>query len=75
MYADNERHVLRSAALLDAFSVPLATQVRALTHDSAALRLIERPFVQEDPTGLWPFHLRQVVRSTLRNADDHSDDR
>lgn len=71
----DERHVLRSVSLLDAFSIPLATQVAGLTHDAAALRLSERPFVLEDPTGLWPYHLHQVVRSAIRNADDHADDR
>ncbi|NUK23492.1 ATP/GTP-binding protein [Streptomyces lunaelactis] len=70
-----ERHVLRSVALLDAFSVPLATQVAGLTHDAAALRLTERPFIREDLAGLWPFHLHQVVRSAIRNAEDHTDDR
>ncbi|MFD7206288.1 ATP/GTP-binding protein [Streptomyces sp. NPDC059893] len=71
----DERHVLRSVSLLDAFSVPLAAQVAALTHDAPALRLAERPFVTADPTGLWPFHLHQVVRSAIRHADDHTDDR
>ncbi|MFC9498405.1 ATP/GTP-binding protein [Streptomyces sp. NPDC056982] len=71
----DERHVLRSVSLLDAFSVPLATQVAGLTHDAAALRLSERPFIRDDPTGLWPFHLHQVVRSAIRHAADQSDDR
>ncbi|WP_306454689.1 hypothetical protein [Streptomyces sp. Ag82_O1-15] len=71
----DERHVLRSVSLLDAFSVPLATQAAGLTHDAAALRLTERPFIREDLTGLWPFHLHQVVRSAIRNAEDHTDDR
>ncbi|MEU1144608.1 hypothetical protein ACFYO9_11060 [Streptomyces sp. NPDC005863] len=70
-----ERHVLRSVILLDAFSVPLATQVAGLSHDAAALRLSERPFVLENPSGLWPFHLHQVVRSAIRHAPDHTDDR
>ncbi|MEU9489307.1 ATP/GTP-binding protein [Streptomyces decoyicus] len=71
----DERHVLRSVSLLDAFSVPLATQAAGLTHDAAALRLTERPFIREDPSGLWPFHLHQVVRSAIRHAEDHTDDR
>lgn len=71
----DERHVLRSVSLLDAFSVPLATQVAGLPRDAAALRLSERPFIREDPTGLWPLHLHQVVRSAIRNADDRTDDR
>lgn len=71
----DERHVLRSIALLDAFSVALATQVAGLTHDAAALRLAERPFIRDDPAGLWPHHLHQVVRSAIRHAADHTDDR
>ncbi|MEU5234609.1 ATP/GTP-binding protein [Streptomyces anulatus] len=71
----DERHVLRSVSLLDAFSVPLATRVAGLTHDAAALRLTERPFIREDLTGFWPFHLHQVVRSAIRNAPDLTDDR
>ncbi|MBA4866725.1 hypothetical protein H1V43_36605 [Streptomyces sp. PSKA54] len=46
----DERHVLRSVSLLDAFSVPLATQVAGLAHDAAALRLTKRPFSREDLT-------------------------
>ncbi|MCP9213395.1 ATP/GTP-binding protein [Streptomyces sp. NEAU-Y11] len=71
----DERHVLRSVSLLDAFSVSLATRVAGLPRDAAALRLAERPFIREDPTGLWPFHLHQVVRSAIRNAADGTDDR
>ncbi|MEU6070702.1 hypothetical protein ABZ864_41240 [Streptomyces sp. NPDC047082] len=55
--------------------MPLATPVAGLTHDAAALRLTERPFIREDLTGLWPFHMHQVVRSASRDADDHTDDR
>ncbi|MFD3931754.1 ATP/GTP-binding protein [Streptomyces sp. NPDC058614] len=71
----DERHVLRSVSLLDAFSIPLATQVAGLTHDAAAQRLTERPFIRDEPAGLWPFHLHQVVRSAIRHAADHTDDR
>lgn len=70
-----ERSVLRSVALLDAFDLQLATRTAGLPHQSAALRLTERPFVREDPWGLWPFHLHDLIRSTLRNAADHTDDR
>ncbi|MEU5836412.1 ATP/GTP-binding protein [Streptomyces diacarni] len=70
-----ERTVLRSVSLLDAFDLQLATQAAGLTHQAAALRLSERPFVREDPAGLWPFHLHALVRSTIRTADDHTDDR
>ncbi|MCX4673610.1 ATP/GTP-binding protein [Streptomyces sp. NBC_01381] len=71
----DERHVLRSVALLDAFSVSLATEVAGLAHDAAALRLTERPFIRDELTALWPFHLHEVVRSAIRHAEDHTDDR
>ncbi|MGC4984649.1 ATP/GTP-binding protein [Streptomyces sp. DT193] len=70
-----ERHVLRSVSLLDAFDLPLAARAAGLAHEAPALRLIERPFVRQDPFGLWPYHLHGLIRSTLRDADDHTDDR
>ncbi|MDX2748288.1 ATP/GTP-binding protein [Streptomyces sp. NRRL_B-2557] len=70
-----ERMVLRSVSLLDAFDLPLATRAAGLTHEAPALRLIDRPFVREEPFGLWPYHLHGLIRSTIRNADDHADDR
>ncbi|WP_405886246.1 MULTISPECIES: ATP/GTP-binding protein [unclassified Streptomyces] len=70
-----ERNVLRSVSLLDAFDLPLAARAAGLTHEAPALRLIERPFVRQDPFGLWPYHLHGLIRSTLRGADDHTDDR
>lgn len=71
----DERHVLRAAALLDAFDIPLATAAAGMSHDAPALRLVERPLVHEDPAALWPYHLHALVRSTLRSADDRTDDR
>ncbi|MEI5525231.1 ATP/GTP-binding protein [Streptomyces brasiliscabiei] len=70
-----ERHVLRSVSLLDAFSVSLATQVAGMDHDAPALRLTERPFIRESPSGVWPFHVHDLIRAAIRNADDGSDDR
>ncbi|MFI0915344.1 tetratricopeptide repeat protein [Streptomyces abikoensis] len=71
----DERHVLRSVALLDAFDLTLATRAAGLPHQAAAQRLTERPFVDENPYGLWPFSLHGAIRSTLRTAADHTDDR
>ncbi|MFE9123703.1 hypothetical protein [Streptomyces sp. NPDC007172] len=71
----DERHVLRSVSLLDAFDVTLATRAAGLAREAPALRLVERPFVQQDPFALWPFHLHGVVGSTIRTADDPTDDR
>ncbi|MFF4509240.1 ATP/GTP-binding protein [Streptomyces sp. NPDC001401] len=70
-----ERHVLRSVSLLNAFSVPLATRAAGMQHDAPALRLIERPFIRESPSGVWPFHVHDLIRAAIRNADDGSDDR
>ncbi|PVC97319.1 ATP/GTP-binding protein [Streptomyces sp. CS014] len=70
-----ERDVLRSVSLLDAFSVPLATQVAGMSHDAPALRLTERPFIRESSSGVWPFHVHDLIRAAVRNADDGSDDR
>ena len=70
-----ERHVLRSVTLLDAFDIPLATRAAGLPHDAAAQRLTERPFIGENAFGLWPFHLHALIRSTIRDADDQADDR
>ncbi|MCX5278204.1 ATP/GTP-binding protein [Streptomyces virginiae] len=71
----DERHVLRSVALLDSFDLTLATAAAGLQHEAPALRLIERPFVRENPFGTWPYHLHGLIRSTIRNTDDHADDR
>lgn len=71
----DERHVLRSVALLDTFDLALATRVAGMLHEAPAMRLIERPFVRENPFGLWPYHLHGLIRSTVRNADDQADDR
>ncbi|MGI5401366.1 ATP/GTP-binding protein [Streptomyces sp. CA-135486] len=70
-----ERHVLRSVALLDAFDLALATRAAGMLHEASAMRLIERPFVRENAFGLWPYHLHGLIRSTVRNADDQADDR
>lgn len=70
-----ERHILRSVALLDSFDLVLATRAAGMTHEAPALRLIERPFVQQNEFGLWPFHLHALIRSTIRTADDQTDDR
>ncbi|MCZ1001073.1 ATP/GTP-binding protein [Streptomyces mirabilis] len=70
-----ERRVLRSVSLLDAFSVPLATQAAGMDHDAPALRLTDRPFIRESSSGVWPFHVHDLIRSAIRNADDGSDDR
>ncbi|MEU9405753.1 ATP/GTP-binding protein [Streptomyces sp. NPDC048281] len=71
----DERHLLRAVSLLDAFDLPLATAAAGLAHLSAAARLVERPFVRHDTLALWPYHLHALIRSTLRTADDATDDR
>ncbi|GAA3372616.1 ATP/GTP-binding protein [Streptomyces antimycoticus] len=69
----DERHVLRSASLLDAFDLDLATQAAGLAHQAAARRLVERPMITEDPHAIWPYHLHGAIRTALR-ADDHTED-
>ncbi|MEU7088003.1 ATP/GTP-binding protein [Streptomyces achromogenes] len=70
-----ERHVLRSVSLLDAFDLDLATRAAGLAHQAPARRLTERPIVYENPYALWPYHLHGAIRSALTEADDHTDDR
>ncbi|MFJ2590929.1 MULTISPECIES: hypothetical protein [unclassified Streptomyces] len=48
----DERHVLRSVALLDSFDLNLATRAAGMTHEAPAMRLAERPFVRENPFSL-----------------------
>lgn len=70
----DERHVLRSVSLLDAFALDLATRAAGLTHQAPARRLTERPIVQANPDALWHYHLHGAIRSALTEADDHTDD-
>ncbi|MEW2623599.1 hypothetical protein [Streptomyces sp. NPDC048106] len=70
----DERHLLRSVALLDAFDLDLATRAAGLTQQAPARRLTERPLITENPYALWPYHLHRAIRSAVRD-DDHSDDR
>ncbi|MGI5451507.1 ATP/GTP-binding protein [Streptomyces sp. CA-243310] len=68
-----ERHVLRSVALLDAFDLDLATNAAGLTQQAPARRLTERPLVTQDPYALWPFHLHRAIRTAVHD-DNHSED-
>ncbi|MFD9795510.1 ATP/GTP-binding protein [Streptomyces sp. NPDC059070] len=68
-----ERDVLRSVSLLDAFDVDLATRAAGLAQQSPARRLTSRPLVSENPYALWPFHVHRAIRSAVR-ADVHSED-
>ncbi|MFK0114005.1 ATP/GTP-binding protein [Streptomyces sp. NPDC091217] len=70
----DERHVLRSVSLLDAFDLYLATQASGLTHQATARRLVERPMISENPDAIWPYHLHGAIRAALRTADDHAED-
>ncbi|MGW7313146.1 ATP/GTP-binding protein [Streptomyces sp. NPDC054865] len=69
-----ERHLLRSVALLDAFDLDLATRTAGLAQQAPARRLTERPLVNENPYALWPYHLHRAIRSAVHD-DNHSDDR
>ncbi|KWT63811.1 hypothetical protein ADL21_00115 [Streptomyces albus subsp. albus] len=70
----DERHVLRSASLLDAFDLDLATRAAGLAHQAAARRLTERPMVTQDPYAIWPHHLHGAIRTALRATDAHAED-
>ncbi|MEU9979565.1 hypothetical protein [Streptomyces sp. NPDC051014] len=70
----DERHLLRSVALLDAFDLDLATRAAGLTQQAPARRLTERPLITENPYALWPYHLHRAIRSAVRD-DNHSEDR
>ncbi|MEV3926453.1 MULTISPECIES: hypothetical protein [Actinomycetes] len=72
--SSEERHVLRSVALLDAFDLDLATQAAGLTHQAPARRLVDRPLVADNPYALWPHHLHAAIRTAVQD-DDHSEDR
>ncbi|GAA2266119.1 ATP/GTP-binding protein [Streptomyces amakusaensis] len=67
-----ERHVLRSVSLLDAFDLNLATRAAGLDQQAPARRLTERPLVTENPYALWPYHLHGAIRTALR--DDRTED-
>ncbi|MFC8015616.1 ATP/GTP-binding protein [Streptomyces cinereoruber] len=71
----DEKTVLRSVAVLDAFDLDLATRTAGLTHQAPARRLTERPLVTENPYALWPYHLHGAIRSALTEADEYTDDR
>ncbi|MGX1853982.1 hypothetical protein [Streptomyces sp. NPDC055299] len=43
---------------------------------AAARRLVERPLVTEGPPyAIWPYHLHAALRTALRTAGDHAEDR
>ncbi|MGP3691077.1 ATP/GTP-binding protein [Streptomyces sp. IBSNAI002] len=69
-----ERHLLRSVSLLDAWDLDLATRTAGLTHQAPARRLTERPLIAENSYALWPYHLHRAIRSAVRE-DTHSEDR
>jgi hypothetical protein len=71
-----ERQVLRAVSLLDSFSVSLAAAATdGLALESATRALVDRPFVEYDPTSPWPYYLHSLVRSAILDADSTSEDR
>jgi hypothetical protein len=71
-----ERQVLRAVSLLDAFSISLAAAATAgLAPESATRALVERPFIEYDPSGPWPYYLHNLVQSAIREADSTAEDR
>ncbi|MCW2917410.1 MAG: hypothetical protein JWN52_5478, partial [Actinomycetia bacterium] len=70
----DERQVLRAVSLLDSFSIELATAAAGMERDAPAMHLADRPFVDTDPGALWPYHLHDLVREAVRDADSTSED-
>lgn len=70
-----ERQVLRTVSLLDSFSVDLATAASGLEQDGPTLQLVERPFVDSDPGAPWPYHLHDLIREAVLDADETAEDR
>lgn len=52
-----------------------ATGEAGLAHQAPARRLVERPMISEEPHAIWPYHLHGAIRTALRTADDHAEDR
>lgn len=70
-----ERQVLRTVSLFDSFSVDLATAASGLAQDAPALQLVERPFIDSDPAAPWPYHLHNLIRESIHDADETAEDR
>lgn len=71
----SERQVLRTVSLFDSFSVDLATAASGLAQDGPTLQLVERPFIDTDPAAPWPYHLHDLIREAIREADETAEDR
>jgi tetratricopeptide (TPR) repeat protein len=65
----DERDLLRSAALLDAFSLDMCRAACPHVPDSALLRFKDRPFLEMDPDRTWPYSLHSTLREAIRDAD------
>lgn len=70
-----ERQVLRTVSLFDSFSVDLATAASGLPQDAPALQLVERPFIDTDSAAPWPYHLHNLIRESIHDADETAEDR
>jgi hypothetical protein len=70
----DERQVLRAVSLLDSFSIELATAAAGMERDAPAMHLADRPFVGTDTGALLPYHLHELVREAVRDADSTSED-
>lgn len=71
----DERQILRAVSLLDSFSIELATATAGMDRDAAALRLVDRPFVEVIPGAVWPYQVHDLVRAAVRDADSTGEDR
>jgi hypothetical protein len=66
---EGERMALRAASLLDSFDVELAVVAAGLRTETPVLQLIQRAFVQYDGTAVLPYHIHDLVRKHVREAD------
>lgn len=65
----NERQLLRAAALVDAFNINLLRAACPHIPDAVYRRFRDRPFLELDEERPWPYSLHQILRDNIRLAD------
>lgn len=69
-----ERAALRAVSLLDSFDVPIATATAGAATEATAVRLTDRPFVKVGDWEPWRYHLDELIRDHIVDADHGLDD-
>lgn len=67
--SDDERDLLRVAALVGAFDLDLLRAAYPGVRDSTLSRFQDRTFLEHDTDSYWPYSLHSLLRSALRDAD------